>query len=628
MGFISDFGFRFLSFESSRQLRSSASLDSNADSFSDELDRIFDDNRRDPGLVNHNLYSLLMEEDMIRLAQKSLVAAGKHEKDFYERPKLVREIVRELDDERFQFEVIPQPKNQEGTKFIYEPPPFQDKVVVEAMRIVLEKVYEPIFLDSSHGFRPSRSRHTALMSVRRELRHHRYALVGRLDSQDVNHHVLARFLEQKIGDKRFIRLVWKALKAGHGNRKHHVWTVRNAWHGRHEAMTLSTLFSNIYLHSLDCWICDRKQKFDTGPIPKAMDVQVLNLTHNIARLEREGKLASAKVLSARKVQLARSRGQNPLTSFRQLFYVRYGDELMMSIIGSKEEIFLLKKDLEDFLKQDMQFDIPEEFSVTRFAGSHAFFLGTKITVTSKASEPGRQSEARVLGRVRLEAPMDKIIIELAKIGMVSVGGTRPHPVTYLARCSHNEIISYYNWVMRGCCTYYSFVDNFYQLTSYMRLALRSSCVRTLTMKLKRFRSSRTYKEFGTECAARYRVPIRNGNVVDDRLSEEERTLLKDRLKAAKRLKLDWEDLGTIEKGLLQRFIIPRRREEPNGHVNLEFRGEYLLYCSKNTEHEETKRALRKLELLPPAQNIWDFKAVLVPPPRPRLSVDYESLYPH
>ena len=349
---VSDSRFGFLSQPTDRQARSSVSFGSNEDLFVEELNRIFDDNKRDPELVNHNLYKLLLEENMIRLAHKNLVVAAGHEKNFYERRKLVREISRELVDEKFQFEVIPKPTNEEGAKFIYTPPPFRDKVVVEAMRMVLEKVYEPVFLDCSHGFRPSRSRHTALMSVRRELRHHKYAFVGRLDSQDLDHHVLAKFLEQKIGDKRFIRLIWKALKAGHGNRKHHIWTVKNAWDGKQEAMTLSTLFSNIYLHSLDSWVRDSKQKFDTGPIPRTMDPQVSNLTHRITRLEREGELARAKVLSARKAQLARSERQSSLTSFRQLFYVRFGDELMFSFDASKEEILNFKKELEDFLKQD------------------------------------------------------------------------------------------------------------------------------------------------------------------------------------------------------------------------------------------------------------------------------------
>jgi len=40
-----------------------------------------------------------------------------------------------------------------------------DKLVQEVMRIVLEAIYEPLFLDVSHGFRPNRSCHTALRQV-------------------------------------------------------------------------------------------------------------------------------------------------------------------------------------------------------------------------------------------------------------------------------------------------------------------------------------------------------------------------------------------------------------------------------------------------------------------------------
>lgn len=44
-------------------------------------------------------------------------------------------------------------------------PTFTDKLVQEALRMVLEAVYEPIFLPSSHGFRPNRSCHTALKDI-------------------------------------------------------------------------------------------------------------------------------------------------------------------------------------------------------------------------------------------------------------------------------------------------------------------------------------------------------------------------------------------------------------------------------------------------------------------------------
>ena len=45
-------------------------------------------------------------------------------------------------------------------------PTFTDKLVQEALRMVLEAVYEPIFLPSSHGFRPNRSCHTALKDIK------------------------------------------------------------------------------------------------------------------------------------------------------------------------------------------------------------------------------------------------------------------------------------------------------------------------------------------------------------------------------------------------------------------------------------------------------------------------------
>jgi retron-type reverse transcriptase len=40
-----------------------------------------------------------------------------------------------------------------------------DKLVQEVVRVILERIYEPIFEDSSHGFRPGRSPHTALLQI-------------------------------------------------------------------------------------------------------------------------------------------------------------------------------------------------------------------------------------------------------------------------------------------------------------------------------------------------------------------------------------------------------------------------------------------------------------------------------
>lgn len=42
----------------------------------------------------------------------------------------------------------------------------RDKIVQQAMRMVMEMILEPKFMESSHGFRPSRGCHTALQEIR------------------------------------------------------------------------------------------------------------------------------------------------------------------------------------------------------------------------------------------------------------------------------------------------------------------------------------------------------------------------------------------------------------------------------------------------------------------------------
>ena len=68
-------------------------------------------------------------------------------------------------------------------------PTFTDKLVQEVLRMILEAVYEPIFLDVSHGFRPKRSCHTALKQLRREFNGTRWFVEGDIKGcfDNINH---------------------------------------------------------------------------------------------------------------------------------------------------------------------------------------------------------------------------------------------------------------------------------------------------------------------------------------------------------------------------------------------------------------------------------------------------------
>ena len=60
-------------------------------------------------------------------------------------------------------------------------PSFSDKLVQEVVRILLQAIYEPVFTDTSHGFRPARSCHTALMQIKTNCKGTAWAIEGDIE---------------------------------------------------------------------------------------------------------------------------------------------------------------------------------------------------------------------------------------------------------------------------------------------------------------------------------------------------------------------------------------------------------------------------------------------------------------
>jgi len=92
-----------------------------------------------------------------------------------------------------------------------------DKRVQEVVRIILERIYEPIFDDHSHGFRPKRSPHTALEQIGRQWTAVKWFVD--MDIRDyfntIPHDLLMELLKKKIEDTRFLGLIQAMLDAGY-----------------------------------------------------------------------------------------------------------------------------------------------------------------------------------------------------------------------------------------------------------------------------------------------------------------------------------------------------------------------------------------------------------------------------
>ena len=130
---------------------------------------------------------------------------------------------------------------------------YEDKLVQEALKRILEAVFEPMFYDEMMGFRPNRNCHMALrkLNVMLEKEYTNYVLDADIKGffDHLDHEWIIKFVESRIKDPHIIRLIRVMLKAG--IMKNYVFEETEEGSG--QGSVCSPIIANIYMHYVLVW---------------------------------------------------------------------------------------------------------------------------------------------------------------------------------------------------------------------------------------------------------------------------------------------------------------------------------------------------------------------------------------
>ena len=353
-------------------------------------------------------------------------------------------------------------------------PAFEDKLVQEVVRMILEAIYEGHFETTSHGFRPKRSCHTALLHIQKTFSGAKWFIEGDIKGffDNIDHDVLVGILRERISDDRFIRLIRKFLKAGYVED----WTFHNTYSGTPQGGIVSPILANIYLDKLDKYVKEYIQHFDKGtkrrPGKESNDL-ANERKRTVRKLKKikDGTEKAALVARLKAIEQERAAfpsGDEMDGSYRRLKYIRYADDFILGVIGSKEEAQRIKEDIKSFLSASLALELSEEKTLITHTGKSAKFLGYEITVT-RNNHQRRDVQGRLRRtygkRVRLNVSMATLRDKLLEYGAMEIK-LRNGKEIWKPKCRSGlifnddlEILDRYNRETVGFCNYYLIANN-------------------------------------------------------------------------------------------------------------------------------------------------------------------------
>lgn len=453
------------------------------------------------------LYRYLFSEEMFAVAYQRIYAKqgnmtpGTDGKTIDEMSlERIERLIGSLKDESYQ----PHPARRvyipkkNGKKRPLGIPSFEDKLVQEVVRLLLEAIYEGHFEGTSHGFRPHRSCHTALGMIQKSFAGAKWFIEGDIKGffDNIDHNVLISILRERISDERFLRLIRKFLNAGYVED----WKYNKTYSGTPQGGIISPMLANIYLDKFDKYIKEYAAKFRKGD-RRSINPEYWRLNNKKNWLKKKlQKTSDEQIRKSYLYEIAQLSKQMLSTphkdamdaDFRRMQYVRYADDFLISVIGSKSECETIKADITQFMREQLKLELSDEKTLITHAQDKAKFLGYEIFI--RKSDAVKRNKDGVLkrdfnGAVVLtlnSAVIQKKLTEYNALEVRNIDGKDiwwSKPRRYMTPMKPEDILAQYNAEIRGLYNYYSLAANVSKECASFAFIMKMSMFKTLGWKL-------------------------------------------------------------------------------------------------------------------------------------------------
>lgn len=463
---------------------------------SEILKRMYQNSGEHPNGIYTRLYRYLLREDMYMTAYKNLYAnngAGTKGIDNDTADgfgvEYVQQIIAELKAQNYNPKPVRRTyrKKSNGKMRPLGIPSFKDKLVQDVIRQILEAIYEPIFSDFSHGFRPNRSCHTALKQASKYFRGTKWFIEGDIKScfENIDHIVLLNLISEKIKDSKFVNLIGKFLKAGYMEN----WEYHKTYSGTPQGGILSPILANIYLNELDKKIEQLRSDFSKSA-PKSCSYEYGRVSREICRLRKQyGELTDETGKKSMLDEIHRLEVQKRKLPYKdatgkKIVYVRYADDFLIGVSGSRVDCEIIKQELTEFISERLKLELSDEKTKITHSSENARFLGYDINVrrNNQTKRTAKGTVQRTLNQsVELLVPFEKIeqfMYQREIVIQAKDGSLIPWQRGAMAGLTDLEVVDTYNSQTRGICNYYSLASNYSKLTYFVYL-MEYSCMKTL-----------------------------------------------------------------------------------------------------------------------------------------------------